>query len=117
MISRDLPQVFFLRTSTKDETGIYFSNYLTEIAPRKVEVMRSDWGGEFSEGAYGALCTTEKIRQEFTTTADSPQYNGVAEHQIAIIEATGLAVKIQAALMYPNEGFPRGDSLWAEQAH
>ena len=53
-------------------------------------MVRSDGGGEFSKGAFGALCTKEKIRQEFTT-ADSPQYNGVAERQIAIIEAAGLA--------------------------
>ena len=79
-------------------------------------MVRSDGGGEFSKGAFGALCTKEKIRQEFTT-ADSPQYNGVAERQIAIIEAAGLAARIQAAAKYPNEVFPRGESLWAEQAH
>ena len=69
-------RVFFLRT--KDETATYFSKYLGEIAPSKVEVVRSDGGGEFSKGAFGALCTTEKIRQDFTA-ADSPQYNHVAE--------------------------------------
>ena len=96
-------RVFFLRT--KDETATYFSKYLTEIAPRKVEVVRSDGGGEFSKGAFGALCRTEKIRQELTT-ADSPQYNGVAERQIAIIEAAGLAARIQASAKCPNEVFP-----------
>ena len=106
--------VFSLRT--KDETATYFLKYLAEIAPRKVEVVRSDGGGEFSKGAFGALCTTEKIRQEFTT-ADSPRYNGVAERQIAIIEAAGLAARIQAAAKYPDDAFPRGESLWAEQAH
>ena len=54
--------------------------------------------------------------QEFTT-ADPPQYNGVAERQIAIVEAAGLASRIQAAAKYPNEVCPRGGSLWAEQAH
>ena len=79
-------------------------------------MVRSDGGGEFSKGAFGALCPTEKIRQEFTT-ADFPQYNGVAQRQIAIIEAAGLATRIQAAARYPNEIFPCGESLWAEQAH
>ena len=79
-------------THTKDETAAYFSKYLAEIAPRKVEV-RSDGGGEFSKGAFGALCTTGKIRQEFTTV-DSPQYNGVAERQMAITEAAALAARI-----------------------
>ena len=118
MIVRDdysrFTRVFFLRT--KDETATYFSKYLAEIAPRKVEVVRSDGGGEFSKGAFGALCTTEKIRQEFTTE-DSQQYNGVVERQIAIIEAAGLAARIQAAAKYPNEVFPRGESLRVEQAH
>ena len=84
-------RAFFLRT--KDEAATSCSKYLAEIAPRKVDVVRSGGGGEFSKGALGALCTTEKIRQEFTT-ADSPQYNGVAERQIAIIEAAGLAARI-----------------------
>ena len=118
MIVRDdysrFTRVFFLRT--KDETATHFSKYLAEIAPRKVEVVRSDGGGEVSKGVFGALCTTEKIRQELTT-ADSPQYNVVPERQIAIIEAAGLAARIQAAAKYPNEVFPRGESLWAEQAH
>ena len=114
MINSRFTRVFFLRT--KDETAMYFSKYFAEIAPRKVEVLRSDGGGEFSKGAFGALCTTDKIRQEFKT-ADSPQHNDVAERQTAIIKATGLAARIQAAVKYPNEGFPRGESVWAEQAH
>ena len=65
--------------------------------------MRSDEGGEFSKGAYGALCTTEKIRQELTT-ADSPKYNGVAERQITIIEAAGLAARVQASSQLPQRG-------------
>ena len=56
MIVRDdvsrFTRVFFLRT--KDETAMYFSKYLAAIAPWKVDVVRSDGGGEFSKGAYGA---------------------------------------------------------------
>ena len=95
-------RAFFLRT--KDETATYFLKYLAEIAPRNVEVVRSDGGGEFSKGAFGAFCTTEKIRQDFTT-ADSPQYNGVAKRQIAIIEAASLAARIQAGAKYPTRFF------------
>ena len=73
MIVRDdfsrFTRVFFLHT--KDKTATYLSKYLAEIAPRKVEVVRSDGGGEFFKDAFGALCAAEKIRQEFTT-ADSP---------------------------------------------
>ena len=48
--------------------------HLAEIFPEKVEVVRSDDGGEFMEGEFGALCDKEKIMQE-KTTADSPQFN------------------------------------------
>ena len=95
-------RVFFLRT--KYDTDMYFSKYLAEIAPRKVEVVRSDGDGVFSEGGFYALCTTERIRQELVT-ADSLQHNGVAERQIAIIEAAGLVARLQAAVKYPNELF------------
>ena len=107
-------RVLFPRT--KDETATYFSKYQAEIAPRKVKVVRNDGSGEFSKGAFGALRTAENTMQKITA-ADSPQYNGVAERQIAIIEATVLASRTQAAAKYPNEVCPRGESLWAEQAH
>ena len=75
-------------------------------------MVRNDGGGEVLKGAFGALCTPEKTRQVFTT-ADSPQYNGVAERQIAIIETAGLAARIQAAAKYPSKVLPLGESLWA----
>ena len=105
--------VFFLLT--KYITVMYFSKYLAEITPRKVKVVRSNGGGGFLESAFGALCTTEKIRQELTT-AGSPQYNGAAERQIVIIEEADFAARVQAAAKYPNEVFPRGESMWVEQA-
>ena len=45
-------RVFFLRT--KDGTAMHFSKYLAAIAPCKVGVVRSNGGGEFSKGAFGA---------------------------------------------------------------
>ena len=84
------------------------------IAPRKVEVVKSDGGGEFLKGAFGALYTPEKIRQGFTT-ADSPQYNGVVELQIAIIEAAGLAARIQTVAKNPTRFF-RAERKFVGQA-
>ena len=65
---------------------------------------------------FEQLCDKEKIKQE-KTTADSPQLNAVAERAIGIIESAGLAAKIQALEMYPNQDIPSGYSLWAEQAN
>ena len=119
MIVRDdfsrFTRVFSLRT--KDETATYFSKYLAEIAPRKIEVARSDGGGEFSKGAFGSLCTTEKSRNYLQQLIP---YNTTLLLKVksqSIIEAAGLAARIQAAAKYPNEVFPRGESLRAEQAH
>ncbi|CAM9186087.1 unnamed protein product, partial [Sphacelaria rigidula] len=84
---------------SKDEAEQYF-----RIHPQKNKKVRSDGGGEFSEGAFKELCDGEKIEQE-KTTADSPQH--VAERAIGIIETAGLAAK--------NSGI--GDNLWAEQAN
>ena len=74
------------------------------------------WAASFRKVVLVPSVHKEEIIQEFTRT-DSPQYNGAAERQIPIIEAAGLAVKIQTAAKYRNEGFPRGERLWAEQAH
>ena len=52
-------KLYFLRT--KDEAERFFAKYLAEISPRKVEVVRSDDGGEFTEGEFGELCDREKI--------------------------------------------------------
>ena len=56
---RDSPEDFASVPKTH-ETATYFSKCLAEIAPRKVDMVRSNGGGEFSKGASGALCTTEK---------------------------------------------------------
>ena len=52
MIVRDdysrYARVYFLRS--KDEAVRYFRKFIAEIHPRKIEKVRSDGGGEFSEG-------------------------------------------------------------------
>ncbi|CAM9827308.1 unnamed protein product, partial [Sphacelaria rigidula] len=69
-------KLYFLRK--KDEAKRYFTKYIALVSSRKIEIVRSDDGGEFSEDAFGELCDRETIKQE-KTTADSPQFNGVAE--------------------------------------
>ena len=65
------------------------------------------------EGKYGKLCRERKIKQEFTT-ADSPEYNGVAERGLAMIASTALAARIQPSEWLPGYITPEGASLWAE---
>ena len=103
----------FIRS--KDDTTEHFTKYLVDIAPRKVKMLRSNGGRRAVEGEFGALCTAETIKQEFTTV-DTPELNGVAERQIAIKETGGLAARIQAFGRYSKEAFPKGERPWAEQA-
>ena len=78
-----------------------------------VMIMRSDDGGEFMEGLFGKLSREQKIKQEFTT-ADSPEYNGVAERGLDMIKSAALAARIQASELFPGYSIPEGPSLWAE---
>ena len=76
-------------------------------------VLRSDEGGEFNHGELGHLCRERNIKQDFTT-ADSPEYNGVAERGLAMIESAALAARIQASELFPGFDIPEKPSLWAE---
>ena len=48
---------------------------------------------------FGKLCSERNIKRRFTT-ADSPEYNGVAERGLAMIESAALAARIQGAMSW-----------------
>ena len=52
-----------------------------------------------------------------TTTADSPQFNGVAGRGIVMIEPAGKTAIIQSGVSIPGMGVPSGNSVWAAQAY
>ena len=58
------------------------------------EVDRPYGAAEFRDGDFAQVCRDFGIRQDFTTR-DRPEFNGVAERRIAMIEAAGLAAQIQ----------------------
>ena len=103
--------------SHKYDAASAFEKFLADLrvegTPSKVVIVRSDDGGEFMEGKFGKLWRERKIKQEFTT-ADSPEYNGVAERGLAMIESAALAARIQASKLFPGCSIPEGASLWAE---
>ena len=76
-------------------------------------MIRSDDGGEFSEGKFDKLCRERNIELEFTI-GDRPEYHGVAERGLALIESAALAARIQASELFPGFNVPEGPSLWAE---
>ena len=105
---------------SNSEVSKYFKQYLADHrfsgTPSPVETVRTDDGAEFKSGYFADLCRERGIRQEFTT-ANSPQFNGVAERGIAMVESTGKAALIQTKCMFSGMGIPLSDSLWAAQAY
>ena len=104
--------IYFMHN--KDEVSRYFRQYLADYrftgVPCPVETVRTDDAAEFKGGVFTDLCRERGIRQEFAT-ADSPQFNGVAERGIAMIESAGKAAIIQAGLNFRGMRIPSGNSL------
>ena len=107
--------VYFI--SHKSNAAEAFKQFLADLRvegiPSEVVVVRSNNGGEFDQGEFGQLCRERNIKQEFTT-ADSPEYNGVAERRLAMIESAAPAARIQASELFPEFEIPVKPSLWAE---
>ena len=103
--------------SHKHDAASAFEKFLADLrvegTPSEVVIVRADDGGELMEGKFGKLCRERKIKQEFTT-ADSPEYNRVAERGLAMIESAALAPEIQASELFPGYSIPEGALLWAE---
>ena len=70
--------------------------------------MHTDDAAEFESGYFADLCRERGIRQEFTT-ANSSQFNAVAERGIDMIESTGKAALIQAKRIFSGMGIPLSD--------
>ena len=88
----------------------------TDGVPSKVVVVRSDGGDEFRGGTFGELCRSRGIKQELTT-AGSPQFNGVAERALDLIEMAAMAGRIQARELFPGAQLPATESLWVEASY
>ena len=104
--------------SHKSDASEAFKHFLADLRvegiPSEVVVVRSDNDGEFNQGGFGQLCKEINIKQQFTTTADSPEYNDVAERRLAMIESATLVARIQASELFPGFDIPEKPSLWAE---
>ena len=110
--------VYFLKH--KSDSGDAFRKFLADAradgVPSKVEIVRSDKGGEFFRGDFGEVCKQYCIKQEFTI-ADSPKQNGVVERALGIIQNAGLAACNQAPIVFPHIQLPPTKSLRAEAVH
>ena len=110
--------VYFLKH--KSDASDAFRKFLADVradgVPSKVEIVRSDNGGEFFGGEFGEVCKQFCIKQEFTN-ANSPKQNGVVERALGILQNAALAACIQAPIIFPLVQLPPTESLWAEAVH
>ena len=84
--------------------------------PSLVDIVRFDNGGEFFGGEFASVCNELSNKQEFTP-AYSPQYNGVAERGLGLIEEAAMAARIQAKFLSGHVQLLKTDKLWAEAMH
>lgn len=109
--------LYFLETKSGAEQ---FKKILADVradgVPSEVEVVRSDNGGEYSGDDFSSVCRGFNIKQEFTT-AKSPEFKGVAERGLGVIEKAALAARIQAPIIFPHVVLPPSERLRAESIH
>ena len=67
-------------------------------------------------GSLDTCVDHEVFKQEFTT-ADGPQFNGVAERALDLIEMAAMAGRIQARELFPGAQLPATESLWVEASY
>ena len=110
--------MYFLRN--KSDAGSAFPSFLASVRadgiPSLVEIVRSDNGGEFFGGEFASVRNEVLIKQKLTP-AYSPQYNGVAERRLGLIEEAAMAARIQAKVLFGHVQLPKTDKLWAEAMH
>ena len=104
----------------KSDATELFEHFLADTraddVPSKVVIVRSDEGGEFRGEKFGDLRRSGGIKLEFTT-ADSPQFNEIAEHALGLNETAAMAGRIHARELFPCAQSPATASLWAEASH
>ena len=78
MITLIILGVYFLKS--KDEVLGEFKEFkalVENLSKRKIKILRSDNGGEYTSNEFGSFCIDVGIKRELTTPYN-PQQNGVA---------------------------------------
>jgi len=73
--------IYFLKS--KDEVFKKFKEFkaiIENLSERKIKILRSDTGGEFTSNEFKYFCKEVEIKREFSTPYN-PQQNGVAERK------------------------------------
>jgi hypothetical protein len=87
----------------KDEVFNKFQEFkalVENISGRKIKILRSDNGGEYTSNELKDCCREERIKRELTTPYN-PKQNGVAERKnISIVEAVKAMIHDQGLPMH-----------------
>ena len=82
------------------ESFKYFKALIQNLSERKINILRSDNGGEFTSNEFNDLCKEAGIKREFTIPYN-PQQNGVAERKNrSIMNTIKAVIHDQDLLMY-----------------
>ena len=110
--------MYFMRNKSEvsEDFKQYPADHRSSGTTSPVETGPTDDAAESKSGYFPDLCRERGIRQEFTTT-NSPQFNGVAERGIAMIDPSGKATSIQAKCIFSGMGIPLRNFMWAAQAY
>ena len=98
--------IYFLKSKEADEVLDKFREFRAWVenqSGKKIKVLRSDNGGEYTFGGFVDFCSEVGIKRKFTVPYN-PQHNGVVERKNKTIV---LAVKA----MIHDQGVPM--FLWA----
>ena len=104
--------VYFLKLKLDSEDAFrkILADARADGVPSKVEIVRSDKGGEIFGSEVREVCKQHGIKKEFTN-ADSPKQNGVVERALGIIQNARLPACIQAPIIFPHVQMPPTKSL------
>lgn len=98
----------------KSDAPDALEQYLADTKEMGVpEIIRSDGAPELMYGRFAEICRHHGIKREFTS-ANTPQYNGVAERGLTLIEKLAKASIFQAQESFRGMGLPAMGPFWAE---
>ena len=82
--------IYFLKTKESEEVLSKFKEFKAQvenISGRRIKILRSDNGGEYTFTKFNDLCKEAGIKREVAVSYD-PQQNGVAESKTrTVVEA------------------------------
>jgi transposase InsO family protein len=68
-----------------------------KLSERKIKILRSDNGGEYTSNEFGIFCIDFEIKRELTTPYN-PQKNGVAERN------NGTIMEVVKTMIHDRKG-------------